>query len=176
MVMVMAMFASLANAQERQETEKRSDLSSSDAEFLKKASQGGMLETKLGRLAAERATNESVKKFARMMVDDHSKVVEEIKLLAEKKNVTIKDDLDEDHKPKYDELSQVADRDFDREYIEKMIDTHENSLERYKEMMKDASDADVRRFADKTRSVIERHLGEAKRIKETLKEVGSQLN
>ena len=44
----------------------------------------GMLEVRLGKIAETRATSESVKKFARHMVMDHSKANEELKEAAKK--------------------------------------------------------------------------------------------
>ncbi|HKP11880.1 MAG TPA: DUF4142 domain-containing protein, partial [Blastocatellia bacterium] len=48
-------------------------LASDDRKFIMEAAHGGMMEVKLGRMAADKATNADVKQFGQRMVDDHSK-------------------------------------------------------------------------------------------------------
>ncbi|MEJ7711703.1 MAG: DUF4142 domain-containing protein [Pyrinomonadaceae bacterium] len=59
-----------------------------DRKFIMEATMGGMKEVESGRVAATKATNPEVKKFAEMMVDEHSKVNDELKTLAASKGVT----------------------------------------------------------------------------------------
>ena len=58
-----------------------------DAEWAVKIADGGMLEVALGKLAMTNASSAKVKEFAKMMVDDHSKVNEELKTAASQKNI-----------------------------------------------------------------------------------------
>src|SRR5688500_555593 len=55
-------------------------------DFMKSAAQGGAAEVELGKLAAQKAADPEVKKFAQMMVSEHSKANAELKTLAGKKN------------------------------------------------------------------------------------------
>ena len=66
-------------------------LSSADREFIMKAADGGMAEVELGRLAVNKASNSDVKTFAQRMIDDHSKANDELKQLAQTKNITLPD-------------------------------------------------------------------------------------
>src|SRR5687768_18424506 len=50
-----------------------------DTEFAVKAADGGMLEVELGKLAQTNAASPEVKKFAQMMVDEHTKANDELK-------------------------------------------------------------------------------------------------
>src|SRR5215204_6234316 len=61
--------------------------------FWSKAAQGGMAEVELAKLALQKSTNADVKKFAQMMVTDHTKANDELKALAAKKNVTLPTDI-----------------------------------------------------------------------------------
>ncbi|MBV9887055.1 MAG: DUF4142 domain-containing protein, partial [Acidobacteria bacterium] len=59
----------------------------SDAQFAKKAAQGGMAEVKFGQLAQQKGTAVSVKKFGARMVEDHTKAGQELKGVAEQEKI-----------------------------------------------------------------------------------------
>src|SRR5439155_24769817 len=79
-------------------------LSSSDANFIKEAAQGGMMEVQLGKFASEKASNDQVKEFGRRMEQDHSKANDELKKLASDKGVDLQNELDKKHKSALDRL------------------------------------------------------------------------
>src|SRR4051795_6002893 len=69
-----------------------------DQSFVKEAAAGGMAEVELGRLAEERASSPGVKQFGQRMVDDHTKANEELKAIAQRKNIALPTDLPSKHK------------------------------------------------------------------------------
>lgn len=64
-------------------------LSGDDRKFIMEAAHGGMMEVKLGQMAADKATNPDVKQFGQRMVDDHSKANSELMSLASQKGITL---------------------------------------------------------------------------------------
>ena len=60
-----------------------------DAHFAKEAAQGGMAEVKLGQLAQEKGSNDSVKSFGKRMVDDHSRAGDKLKEVASRESITL---------------------------------------------------------------------------------------
>src|SRR5215208_2815496 len=60
-----------------------------DGRFIMEAAQGGIAEVELGRLATDKAQTDAVKQFARRMVADHGKANDELKSLAQSKNITL---------------------------------------------------------------------------------------
>src|SRR4029434_5010827 len=50
-----------------------SKVSRAEENFVKDAAAGGMMEVELGKMAAEKATNDKVKAFGRQMQQDHGK-------------------------------------------------------------------------------------------------------
>ncbi|MDQ0965728.1 putative membrane protein [Flavobacterium sp. W4I14] len=59
------------------------------AQFLQQTAIAGMKEVSTGKLAAEKATDQKIKAFGQMMVDDHSKANEELRSLAKLKKVNL---------------------------------------------------------------------------------------
>lgn len=132
--------------------------------FLAEAAQGGMAEVELGKLAATKAQDAEVKKFAQMMVDDHSKANAELKTLAAKKNLTLPTDVGSSHKSTMDELKALTGADFDKAYVEAMVDDHETDVAAFKDQAEDSTDPDVKAFAAKTLPTLQKHLDAIKAI------------
>src|ERR1700730_4840983 len=100
----------------------------SDATFAKKTAQGGMAEVKLGRLAQEKGTSNSVKKFGQRMVEDHTKAGDELKRAAAQENITLPDDVSAKDKATYNSLSKLSGAAFDRAYARDMVKDHEEDV------------------------------------------------
>ncbi|RPJ76610.1 MAG: DUF4142 domain-containing protein, partial [Acidobacteria bacterium] len=97
-----------------------------DQDFLKKAVIANLAEIELGRLATEKAQNPEVKQFAQMMVDGHTKALNELKQLAQRSTAPLPTSLDEKHQELQQRLSALSGEEFDRAYMEAMIDAHED--------------------------------------------------
>jgi putative membrane protein len=145
------------------------DTASDDNDFMKEAAVGGMAEVEMGKLAVTKAASPDVKKFGQMMVDDHTKANNDLKALATKKGVTVPTDLDSSHKANMDDLREQVGADFDKAYVEEMVDDHEEDVAKFEDEAKNASDPDIRAFAQKTLPVLQKHLDAIKSIQAKMK-------
>jgi len=125
--------------------------------FWTKAATSGLAEVELGKLAAQKAQNPEVKKFAQMMVADHTKANDELKALATKKSVMIPTVLDSSHQSLLQKLQGLSGADFDKAYVEGQVDDHETAVDLMEDNA-DNSDADIKAFAAKTLPVVQSHL------------------
>jgi putative membrane protein len=132
-------------------------------EFIKHAAVGGMAEVKLGELAEQNAQSDAVKSFGKRMRDDHSQANSELAQLAAQKNVTLPKDVDAKHKATYDRLSKLKGADFDRAYMDAMLQDHRHDVAEFQSAAK-SSDPDVQAFASKTLPTLQSHLEEAQQI------------
>jgi putative membrane protein len=158
---VLAMTATPASAQYGQ---KSSGKGMTDQQFVTDVAHDGMAEVELGKLATEKASNEQVKKFGQRMADDHSKAGDELKALAEKKNIPWPTELEAKHKAVRDRLSKLSGDAFDRAYIQEMVAGHRKALMAFRMEAKNGQDPDIKAWADKTRPTIEDHLKQAQEI------------
>ena len=147
------------------------ELAGKDERFLKNASQGGTAETQLGELAKEKATNKGVKDLAAMIVNDHAKANEELKSLASKKGVELPADIEPGHKMAHSKLEKLSGAEFDKEFVQQMIKDHKKTIDLFEDASKDAKDADVKAFADKTLPTLRGHLQHVEDLK---KDVGAE--
>jgi putative membrane protein len=101
----------------------------SDRDFINDHLADGTAEVDLAKVAQKNATSPDVKRFAAMMVQDHTKAGNELKQVAMQHNVAPAPQVDEKHRDLMDRLSKLKGADFDREYINAMIDDHEDAID-----------------------------------------------
>lgn len=140
-----------------------------DAEFATKAAVGGMAEVEFGKIALTKTTDTKIKAFAEMMVSDHGKANEELKTLAAAKNITLPMALDDDHTKIMTDLNSSTGKDFDKKYVDAMVDGHQKTLNLMEEEAKDGKDAGLKAFAAKTAPIVKSHLDMIKKIKDGMK-------
>ncbi len=104
--------------------------SNSDKDFVKDIATANIAEVELGRMALDKAVNPDVKKFAQMMVDDHTKANEELTTIASKDNIAIPSGLDDKHNDLRDKLAKKTGADFDKDYIDAMVDGHKDVMDK----------------------------------------------
>jgi putative membrane protein len=124
---------------------------------MHKAAKGGMMEVAMGKVAEQNAQSDDVKSFGKRMVTDHGKANDELKSIAQKKNV---------------ELSSKEPTEkwtSDKAYMNMMVRDHQKDLAEFKQEASNGSDPDVKKFADDTAKVIQEHLDLAKETQTKLK-------
>jgi putative membrane protein len=140
----------------------------SDTQFAKKAAQGGMAEVKLGQLAQEKGTSDTVKKFGQRMVEDHTKAGDELKRAAAQDNITLPDTISAKDKATYDELSKLSGAAFDRAYARDMVKDHEEDIADFNKEANGGKNAAIKDFATQTLPTLQDHLKEAKEMRQNV--------
>jgi putative membrane protein len=102
---------------------------SGDKDFVRDVGIANTAEIELGRLAQDRASSRQVKEFAQMMIDDHTKARDALNAVASKHHVPTTALLDDKHRELKDKLSGLKGAEFDREYMQAMVDGHEDVLD-----------------------------------------------
>ncbi|MDN3655442.1 DUF4142 domain-containing protein [Ferruginibacter paludis] len=135
-----------------------------DADFAVKAANGGMMEVQLGNYAQQNAVSKRVKDFGAMMVKDHTKANEELKSIAASKNITLPSSIGTDAQKDMDDLMKKKGNDFDKAYMNMMLDDHKNDVKEFEKAAKDCKDPEIKTFAGKTLPVLLAHLDSTKAI------------
>jgi len=137
---------------------KASSKQMSDQAFVTKAAEGGMAEVELGKMAQEKGTSQQVKDFGQRMVTDHSKANDELKSLAQTKNITLPSHVGPHEKATMDRLSKLSGAAFDRAYMQAMLMDHKKDVNEFRHESMAGKDSDVKSFASKTLPTLEDHL------------------
>lgn len=144
------------------------DSKEDDSEFLVDQAEINLAEIELGKLAQTKGTNPEVKKFGKMMVDDHTKAASEVSALAKTKNFTLPTTLTEEGQEEYNKLNEKSGVDFDKKFADMMIDGHEKAINKLKKASEDAKDPDVKTWASNNIAGLTAHLEHAKMLKQNL--------
>jgi putative membrane protein len=137
----------------------------SDQAFVTKMGGVGMGEVDLGRLAKDKAASDKVKAFAQRMIDDHGKATDELKSVAQRKNLTWPSGPGADAVALKDKLSKLSGAAFDRAYIDAMVNGHREVLGVVRgQSQSGASDAEVKAWATKATTSVQAHLTHAQDV------------
>jgi putative membrane protein len=139
-----------------------------DTSFAKKAAAGGIAEVKMGQLAQQKGTAESVKKFGARMVEDHSKAGDELKQAVSQSNITLPTDMSAKDKATYDMLSKLSGAAFDRAYARNMVRDHEEDIAEFNQEANGGHNPAVKDFATQTLPTLQDHLKEAKEMRQNV--------
>lgn len=104
------------------------EATSADRDFVREIASGNMAEVQMAELALQRASDNNVKKFAQMMVTDHTQAGEKLKALASQHNlVTTGGDAE---KNPAEAFADKRGADFEREYADTMVDAHQDMVDK----------------------------------------------
>jgi len=140
-----------------------------DTHFAIAAMNGGMTEVILGRLAVKQGKSKEVKNFGAMMIKDHSKANDRLLALLKDKNITLPSLPDEQERALIKKLSQKSGNDFDRAYVNAMLEDHREDVKEFTNESKKLQDPDLKNFAIKTLPVIQNHLDKINAIHDSMK-------
>ena len=138
-----------------------------EADFMKKAAAGGMMEVELGKIALK-STNPKVKAFAEQMVKDHTQANNELKALATGSKIVLPARLPAEDQAHMDMMKKMTGGDFDKHYIGMMVTDHDQTVALFKTATT-YQDKAVSDFAKKTLPVITGHGEKAKVLQAELK-------
>ncbi len=105
-----------------------------------KASQGGMTEVELGKLAESNGSSADVKQFGSHMVMDHGKANDQLMSLAQQKNLTVSSSLDVKHQATVYKFKHMSGPAFDKAYVNEMVKDHKMDASLFRQESTSAQD------------------------------------
>ena len=155
-------------ANEKNEEKFVDDKKEDDREFVVEASSEGMMMVETSKIATTKASMKSVKNFAQMMVDAHTKGCDDLKAMAKKKNITVPSVPGDGEQKDIKDFMEKT-KDFDKDYMKFMVNEHEDMISKFEKEMNDGKDADVRAYATNMLTGLRKHHEEAKAILKGIK-------
>lgn len=147
-------------------------MSEDDMEFAKMASMGNAAEIKTARLALERSDNKDVKKFAKMIIKDHTKAGKELQKIAMKHNMAQPNALNAEQMEEYNKLQSSTGTDFNKMYIANAgLEDHQKTIALFQKEADNGKDPALKAFAMKTLPTLKEHLQMAQTLSS-----GSMMN
>jgi putative membrane protein len=129
-----------------------------DDKFLMEAAQGGMAEVELSRIALQKTENEEIRRFAQMMIDEHTAANAELEQIAASKNMAMPTEMSKKHRDAMEKLNGLSGAEFDRAYMKQMVKDHQATVKLFEKQADRGTDADLKAFAAKTLPNLREHL------------------
>jgi putative membrane protein len=133
-------------------------LSSRDSNFVMQAAQTGMLEVQLGRLAVQHGSSTGVKQYGQQMIDEHTRVNQELMQLAMQKGVELPKQMSGQNKALSDRLSGLSGTSFDAAYKQAMIDSHNQAIALFQAQSQQGQDPQLKAWATQKLPNLQAHL------------------
>ena len=129
-----------------------------DADFVAQTVAANYAEIEFAQLAAQRSNNAEVKALAGKLVTDHTKVLADLKQLAQTKAITVPVEAEDADKRKIERFYDESGKDFNKKWTKEMIDKHEKSINRFEKRFEKTEDAELKALVDKTLPHLRMHL------------------
>jgi putative membrane protein len=136
--------------------------------FLKNSTEESLMAVKASGLAISNSKNQRVIQFAKSMIDDHTRLTDELNKLQADDSVKVIDTLNALHQQIIAKLEQKKAAGFDKAYLAIIIAQHEQEMNHFKAATQ-VKNLNVVEFAQKGLSSLQAHLDSAKTISASLK-------
>jgi putative membrane protein len=136
-----------------------------DVEFLVDAMRTGLAEVQLGELAAQRGDDARVRDYGTRLKRDHSAQVAEIERMLKPLQVTTPVEPSAQAQTHHAALARLSGEQFDAAFVEMMIASHTEAIEKYGAQTHANPDRTLSDFASRTLPVLREHLAVAESLR-----------
>ena len=137
-------------------------LDKNDQAILAGMARANLAEIEAGKLALTNAEDATVKAYAQQMIDDHTKALNDVTVVAQKKGIALPADLDAKHKAMAVKLSKLKGKSFDKTYMAQAgVQDHKQVHAKLKKDEANAKDPDIKALASQMLPTVEQHLQSA---------------
>jgi len=146
-----------------------------DKDFLLNAEQSEARQLSMSKVALDRAHGSDVQAYAHMVVDNHTRTLQQLRDLMNKKGASQPGSVTEANAEGEYRLDSASGTDaFDHEYISLMAAETEQTLGRFKQAAETADDREVRAYASAVLPVIEKEQRKAADLEKKLSKPQSE--
>lgn len=135
-----------------------------DKAFLRKVLEGGMFEVQAGQLAAQKGSSQDVQQFGQKMVDDHTKLGDQMKPIAAQMGVNAPTKLSKKDAATLTKLQGMSGSQFDNAYIKDMVSDHQKDLSDFKQEAGNTQNPGLKQATQQDAQVISEHLQMAEQL------------
>jgi putative membrane protein len=122
---------------------------------------GQPAQVQLGELTLQKSNNDQVKQFARKMIDDHTKMNEQMRPVAQQLGVEIPTEVSKKEKSLMSKMQALSGTAYDQAYIKEMVKDHKQDLSDYH---MEALNGHVKDAATQGSKIISEHLQMAQQL------------
>jgi putative membrane protein len=138
-------------------------------QFVAEALTGGLSEAELGQLARERGDSSDVRQFGDRMVAYYGEASKRMLLILRDQQIEASSDVSDEQRTNATRLGRLEGPEFDRQYIQQVIENHQKSTELYRRASESDINPELRQFATESLPDLEDHFERALAIQGELR-------
>ena len=153
--------AAMSTANEHQSNETAAQApapKSPDQTFVDHTAAGNSYEVAAGKTAVEKATTPALKKYAQMLIDDHTRSTIELKMASAKAGLMPNPSLSAEQRANLDTLGSASGKAFDQAFVSQQLASHPKMLDEQNDYVAHGKHAELRNFAKGNAPWVLRHL------------------
>lgn len=139
-----------------------------DLKFARHAASGGHAEVDLGRAALEKSSRQDIRDFAQRMIDDHTKIDDQLAQLAQSQHMRLPKQAAGQDAQTVKRLTALSGPEFDRAYATAMVDDHHKTLSLFEREARHGSAAPLKTLAAQTIPTLRDHLAMAEKLQQAV--------
>jgi putative membrane protein len=145
------------------------DIAPGDRQFLERADQAGSFEIEASSWTESNGEHEDVKRYARLMIRDHTAMAMQLKALATAKGVELPGGLPPGQAATLKTLQSTTGTALDHAYADKVaVAAHKDAIELFAHAAQEGKDPEVKAFAQQTLPSLKAHLDEGMALQKRL--------
>src|SRR4051794_11580738 len=162
--MALAQSSATANKAGNDTSSEKSMVGGADKSFMMEAAEGGIAEVQLGQMAQQKGSSQEVKDFGRRLEQDHTKANDQLKTIAQQRQVSLPADTDAKHKAAIAKLNGLSGAEFDKVFGQMMVKDHREDIKKFERESNNGMDTDLKNFASSNLPTLKEHLQQAEQI------------
>jgi putative membrane protein len=135
-----------------------------DMTFIRHAGSSNLMEIRLGQVAQSRASNSAVKQFGQRMIDDHTRLQNQLTAVVSSTGVSFVPAMDASHQQLASRIERLSGAEFDRTYMQAMIQGHQDDINQFQTQSQSARSTQVRNLASGSLPLLQQHLSLAVQV------------
>ncbi|NML22471.1 DUF4142 domain-containing protein [Pseudoflavitalea sp. G-6-1-2] len=133
-------------AEKQNEAKFNTDTSEHNAQFVVNAASGNLAEIQLAELAVQKSPNAEIKEIAKMLVNDHTAALNDLKTIASRKNISIPAELTDAAKDQLQKLTNEKPTEFDKSWTSQLMEKHQQTISDYEAALGTVTDPDIQNW------------------------------
>jgi putative membrane protein len=135
-----------------------------DKIFVKKTVAGNLADVQLGQLTLQKSNNDQVKKFAQKMIDDHTRMNEQMGEIAKLLHVEVPTEPSKKDKSLISKMQGLSGPAYDQAYLKDVVKEHKEDLSQLNMEVSNSQFLGVKNAASQTSKTISEHLEMAQKL------------
>jgi putative membrane protein len=132
--------------------------------YLKHQIQSNMFAEQAAKLVADKAPEDSVKQFAQKLQEDHKENNQQLKQIAQQKQMQVPNQMAQWQQGLLQEMQQLDPQTLQREFLFGTVAAHHKDILSNKFAAQKAQDNEVKQLATRTLPTLQQHLQQANRL------------